>query len=885
MKVYLLMIANITGNISSSGDRESYDCTTYPDICVLNKHSTDLRVGVDFPERVDLVITELVDAGLVGEHILPVLADARARLLKPYGIIVPHHAYVWGMVINSDELRSRCRVDVNNSTHLLFADDECYTCENLALIPHTPLCDPVMFGTIPLGFDTQEFFFSVDTIAHDSGTADALVTWFDLHLLEDEQESTKVSTSPCRGLDCGWDQCVHYLPYTPNVNVGASVSIELRFRSDDKQEACVTVNEEIYSPYLLSQTATTSQQNKILSGTQLQSAPRWNANEIYQQQNRDCQASGTRAVRVRNRDIDRSCIQEHLTDIDSLNASKFINVSDLFGEADMAAWNDGAYIEEYKCCIAFMKGLYISDCSSLPPVEQFPIVYISRVPGLLPAHHTSVRPIITVVDAQYNPLEFSQGASCIKRNFSHLDRETKYNVPKDPDTCLDKTTDFKQPATLSKRKHLKTTGMIDKGRIATHEQITLDSTGMHPDVSIISSMADAKDKNQVCRFLDQLWSAKFQNMFPGTVHCCSFEFQDADLISKCASQVAKTYKTRLHTDHSFYTSYTKVGCNMKDKIKYTALLWEVLDPSGVIRVGAISCVRQTLKHISRILPPPFLPLAFPSEIDICMLPVESIYLYRCNAVDPHQANADLRSFNRFRVQVYRDLVLDRIPHRPLGPIKQHRVLNLNQQKERREEWGKDDAVLRTELKTIQISRKEYVTDGAQQQQYCTQSCIDNRLDSSCTKQESASMDQVSSNIEPRMEQNVHETANKNKMDDEDDDYQNDGNDDSNIDSSDSDDGCDDDSDNTCVWDVDIPIDSIGDLHSVVFWFCLAMPNGRFISNAPSTYAADSATQAKHIRQAAYIFETPKHVEVPGPITIQIVFHPIRGVYIREIPFH
>lgn len=37
------------------------------------------------PRRVDLVVTELVDSGLLGEHILPVLRHARANLLKPTG--------------------------------------------------------------------------------------------------------------------------------------------------------------------------------------------------------------------------------------------------------------------------------------------------------------------------------------------------------------------------------------------------------------------------------------------------------------------------------------------------------------------------------------------------------------------------------------------------------------------------------------------------------------------------------------------------------------------------------------------------------------------------------------------------------------------------------
>lgn len=62
------------------------DCVT-----VINKSSGAIEAGVDLPERgVDVIVTELVDSGLLGERIIPVLTDARARgLLAPGGRVVP----------------------------------------------------------------------------------------------------------------------------------------------------------------------------------------------------------------------------------------------------------------------------------------------------------------------------------------------------------------------------------------------------------------------------------------------------------------------------------------------------------------------------------------------------------------------------------------------------------------------------------------------------------------------------------------------------------------------------------------------------------------------------------------------------------------------------
>ncbi|EGD74481.1 hypothetical protein PTSG_05845 [Salpingoeca rosetta] len=153
-------------------------------IHVLQKHSGALCIGEDLPEKVDIVVTELVDAGLLGEHILPVLADARARLLKPDGVIIPDHAHLYGAVVSSTDLSTRCRATFAGGAMVLEAGDM-YTCENLSLVDHTMLTPPVYLGTVPLspaaGVSGQKFHVPVTALA--TGTAHAIVTWFDMQLL------------------------------------------------------------------------------------------------------------------------------------------------------------------------------------------------------------------------------------------------------------------------------------------------------------------------------------------------------------------------------------------------------------------------------------------------------------------------------------------------------------------------------------------------------------------------------------------------------------------------------------------------------------------------------------------------------------------------------
>ena len=58
-------------------------------IRVIAKRSTDLEIGVDLPEKPELLISELVSDTLFGERINHDLADAHKRLLAPYTRVLP----------------------------------------------------------------------------------------------------------------------------------------------------------------------------------------------------------------------------------------------------------------------------------------------------------------------------------------------------------------------------------------------------------------------------------------------------------------------------------------------------------------------------------------------------------------------------------------------------------------------------------------------------------------------------------------------------------------------------------------------------------------------------------------------------------------------------
>ena len=62
----------------------------YNDIIkVINKKSTELKVGKDLPEKADLVISEILSSEFVGEDVQSTILDANNRLMKSTGKMIP----------------------------------------------------------------------------------------------------------------------------------------------------------------------------------------------------------------------------------------------------------------------------------------------------------------------------------------------------------------------------------------------------------------------------------------------------------------------------------------------------------------------------------------------------------------------------------------------------------------------------------------------------------------------------------------------------------------------------------------------------------------------------------------------------------------------------
>ncbi len=72
------------------------------EVSVINKKSIELEVGVDLPKPADLVISEVLSAEFVGEDVRRTIWDAKTRLIKSNGTMIPQSGSIKVALLGSD---------------------------------------------------------------------------------------------------------------------------------------------------------------------------------------------------------------------------------------------------------------------------------------------------------------------------------------------------------------------------------------------------------------------------------------------------------------------------------------------------------------------------------------------------------------------------------------------------------------------------------------------------------------------------------------------------------------------------------------------------------------------------------------------------------------
>jgi len=175
---------------------------------VVAKPSFDLRVGRDLPARADVLVTETIDCGLLGESVLSIVRHARQHLLRGGARVIPARARVLFRLIESRAIHrnnfARDAAGLDVSLFNRFSTREHFpvrlsTWDHRPLSAATPLFD----------FDFQDGSLAsrracIGVEAEQGGWVHGIVFWFELEL----SPGVHLSNAP-DNTDGHWMQAVH----------------------------------------------------------------------------------------------------------------------------------------------------------------------------------------------------------------------------------------------------------------------------------------------------------------------------------------------------------------------------------------------------------------------------------------------------------------------------------------------------------------------------------------------------------------------------------------------------------------------------------------------------------------------------------------------------
>ena len=195
-------------------------------IQVVSKKSTQLKIGKDLLEPADLLIAEVYDNGLLGEHFLPALLHAKRNLLKPDAVVIPAAATVYAMLIESWELRRvnplRRIAGFDLSDFDVFRRPG-YRQINLENFNYRALSPPAV--ACRLDFQNK---WPAPSLKHlpvsisQTGVCHAVAFWFDLHL----DDVTHISTRNTAHTN-HWKQALQFLTDDFRLTAGDCVKLQV----------------------------------------------------------------------------------------------------------------------------------------------------------------------------------------------------------------------------------------------------------------------------------------------------------------------------------------------------------------------------------------------------------------------------------------------------------------------------------------------------------------------------------------------------------------------------------------------------------------------------------------------------------------------------------
>ena len=197
-------------------------------IKVIAKKSTEITVGADIDAQADILVSEIFSSELLGEHVLPSLEDAKRRLLKPQGKVIPAAGSIMIGLFTGDDIRRNLIVDDSFGLNLQHFNS---IVSKKRMIARNDLKIELLsdgIAAFDFDFEGEDSFPAQSKILHvpikTAGRCYGIVQWMRLDMVKGKDvvfenhpsQSSKVSN---------WQQCAYLFDEPIDVVAGQLVAI------------------------------------------------------------------------------------------------------------------------------------------------------------------------------------------------------------------------------------------------------------------------------------------------------------------------------------------------------------------------------------------------------------------------------------------------------------------------------------------------------------------------------------------------------------------------------------------------------------------------------------------------------------------------------------
>jgi Tfp pilus assembly protein PilF len=197
-------------------------------IKVIAKKSTEIEIGAELPAQADILVSEIFSSELLGEYVLPSLEDAKRRLLKPQGKVVPARGSLMIALFSGDDIKRNLMVEDSFGLNLQGFNR---IVSNKRMIARNDLSIELLSEGIEafdFDFEGENYFpaqsVSLSMTVTKAGTCYGLVQWMKLDMNGDQQvmfENPPSQTSKVSN----WQQCAYLFDKPIEVKVGQVVVV------------------------------------------------------------------------------------------------------------------------------------------------------------------------------------------------------------------------------------------------------------------------------------------------------------------------------------------------------------------------------------------------------------------------------------------------------------------------------------------------------------------------------------------------------------------------------------------------------------------------------------------------------------------------------------